>query len=303
MGAHTVSDGSAISAPLKTQLVGKWLRFSAWVSFILNVLIIGTGGAVRLTGSGLGCPTWPLCTAGSLVPTQELSYHSLIEFGNRTISGPILIFAILTVVLSFRTARKDLRVLAAVVLGFVVAQAVIGGVVVWLHLNANLVGVHYVISVLLVCVAAAFLARMYASPGERVLAVPKPFMILTHVTTLFMAVTLIFGVLTTGAGPHSGDARIARDGIDATLMAHIHSWPGYILGVLTIILTVWAVVKQLAPAKWFVVLLVLELVQIAIGVYQAREGLPTIAVGFHMVLAGLAAAAMTVTVLRLKRTA
>ncbi len=279
------------------------LRVAAWASFVLNTTIIATGGAVRLTGSGLGCPGWPLCAPGSLVPTPELSYHALIEFGNRTISGPLLAAALIVAVLSWRrrTERRDLSVLALVVLGLVVIQALIGGVIVWLHLNANLVGFHYVVSLVLVCMTAAYIARMTERPERRALAVPKPFAILTHVTTLVMAVTVFVGVLTTGAGPHSGDASIERDGFDATLLAHVHAWPGYALLALTLVLLVWAAIRGLRPLKWLVALLAVLLAQVAVGVYQARSGLPPLAVGVHMVLAALTAAAMTIVVLRLKR--
>lgn len=282
------------------------LRFSAWASFVLNVLIIGTGGAVRLTGSGLGCSEWPLCTPESLTPTPEMGIHGLIEFGNRTISGPILLFSVLVVVLSWRMYRKlrlrrDLAVLSTLVLGLVLLQAVVGGVIVWLHLNANLVGFHYVVSLLLVCLTAAYLVRMYESPLPRELAVPRPFAILTHITTFVMAISIFVGVLTTGAGPHSGDERVVRDGFDASVLAHVHAWPGYAALALTVALVVWSTVQRLRPRAWTLALLGVLLVQILVGVYQARNGLPPLAVGVHMVLASLTAASMTVVVLRLKR--
>lgn len=299
---------AATTAATSQDPPGAWrpsrvLSVVAWASFVLNTVIIATGGAVRLTGSGLGCPEWPLCTPGSLVPTEELSWHSIIEFGNRTISGPLLVAAILLVILSVRARadRRDLVVISVVVLAGVSAQALIGGFVVWLHLNANLVGVHYTISVALVAVSAAYLARMYDVPGPRDRAVPKAFAILTHVTTLVMAVTVIFGVLTTGSGPHSGDASIERNGVDATLMSHIHSWPGYVSFVLVLVLLVWAAARRLRPLKWTTTLFVVLLAQIAIGIFQARNGLPELAVGAHMVLAALTAASMVVVVLRLKR--
>ncbi|WP_442918458.1 COX15/CtaA family protein [Leucobacter sp. MMO-75] len=282
------------------------LRFSAWASFVLNVLIIGTGGAVRLTGSGLGCSEWPLCTPESLTPTPEMGIHGLIEFGNRTISGPILLFSVLVVVLSWRMYRKlrlrrDLAVLSTLVLGLVLLQAVVGGVIVWLHLNANLVGFHYVVSLLLVCLTAAYLVRMYESPLPRELAVPRPFAILTHITTFVMAISIFVGVLTTGAGPHSGDERVVRDGFDASVLAHVHAWPGYAALALTVALVIWSTVQRLRPRAWTLALLGVLLVQILVGVYQARNGLPPLAVGVHMVLASLTAASMTVVVLRLKR--
>ncbi|WP_239684009.1 COX15/CtaA family protein [Leucobacter musarum] len=304
MSSAPIASTSAPRAPRSgIGTPSRFLRVVAWISFVLNTVIIGTGGAVRLTGSGLGCPNWPLCSPGSLVPTEELSYHSLIEFGNRTISGPLLISAILVVILAWRirTARRDLFVISIVVFGLVLLQALIGGVIVWLHLNANLVGIHYVISLALVCITAAFLARMYEPGTARERAVPKGFAILTHVTTLFMAITVLFGVLTTGSGPHSGDATIQRDGVDATLMSHIHSLPGYAAFALTVAVLVWAAARRLRPLKWTVVLLAALIVQISVGVYQARHGLPELAVGVHMVLAALTAATMTVVVLRLKR--
>ncbi len=283
----------------------RWLRIFAWASFVLNVLIIGTGGAVRLTGSGLGCSEWPLCTPGSLVPTAELGIHGMIEFGNRTISGPLLLAAILVVVLGWRIrkSRGDLFVISWIVLCLVLLQAFVGGVIVWEELKAVLVGFHYTLSLIIVCVTAAYLARMYEPAGDRERAVPRSFAILTHVSTLVMAVVIFIGVLTTGSGPHSGDADVVRNGFDATLLSHVHAWPGYLLMLLTIVLLVWARRDKLRPAAWLTGFLAIQAVQVAVGIYQARNGLPPLAVGVHMVLASLTAATMTVAVLRLKKPA
>lgn len=277
------------------------LPFFAWASFVTNVLIIATGGAVRLTGSGLGCSQWPLCTPDSLIPTPELSYHSLIEFGNRTISGPLLVFAVVTWLLTIRLMRRrtDLFALASVVLGGVLLQAFIGGVVVWMHLNANLVGVHYFLSVALVCVTGAFLARLHRPSSDSFREASRGFAVLAWCTAGVMAVTVFVGILTTGAGPHSGDANVERDGFDATVLSHVHAWPGYALAVLTIGLLVWAMWRRLDCRSWVIAVFALQLVQIALGLYQARNGLPPLIVGAHMVLASLTAAAMTVVMLRL----
>ena len=260
------------------------IRVFAWISFAVQTIIIGTGGAVRLTGSGLGCPTWPTCTPDSLVPTEELSYHSLIEFGNRMMTGVVGIVA-----------------LAFIVGAGVVAQAIVGGITVWTGLNPFIVGFHYVSSLLLVCVCAAFIVRMDATPGPRELAVPGWYAGLTHATTGVLALTIVFGILTTGAGPHSGDAAAGRNGFEAELLEHVHAWPGYALLALTVALLIGAWRLRLPTLRWTVVLLAAELVQIAVGLYQARNGLPPLAVGVHMVLAALTAATMTVVVLRLKR--
>ncbi|GAA2460133.1 COX15/CtaA family protein [Agromyces soli] len=279
------------------------LRIFAWLSFIFNVVIIATGGAVRLTGSGLGCSDWPVCVPGSLVPTPELGIHGVIEFANRTISGPLLIAALAVVLLSWRrrSARRDLFVLSLVILALVVVQALVGAFVVWQELAAALVGFHYTVSVVIVCLTAAFLARMGEPAGARERAVPKGFAILTHVTSLVLAITVIVGVFTTGSGPHSGDEDVVRTGVDASLLAHVHAWPGYALAALTVVLTIWAGLKRLRPLPWLLALLAIVLVQVAVGLYQARNGLPPLAVGVHMVLASLSAAAFTVVVLRLKR--
>lgn len=343
--------------------LGRPLRILAWLSFLAEVIIIGTGGAVRLTGSGLGCSEWPLCTPDSLVPIYaDQGVHGLIEFGNRTMTGVVGLLALAVLLLTLRaiggrrllvralwfalggivlaivvyaasaalgpvlgaalmstalllsvlagavdslrrtTRRRDLAVLAWVVLVGIMMQAVVGGFSVISDLNPFIVGFHYTASLLLVCLTAAFLVRMNAEPGPREAAVPSWFSILTHVTGVALAATIFFGVLTTGNGPHSGDANIKREGFDATVLAHVHSWPGYILAGLVLTLAIAAWVLRLQPRKWLLVLIAAILVQVGVGVWQAREGLPEILVGIHMVLASLSAATYAVVVLNLKRT-
>ena len=351
--------------------IGKPLRVLAWLSFLAEVIIIGTGGAVRLTGSGLGCSEWPLCTPESLVPTQVQGIHGIIEFGNRTMTGVVGILAIAVLLLTLHAVagsravksalwfalwsvltgaiffgiavvvgwiylaatgqpgapgfpffalgllvgviggafrswhvapeRRDLSVLAWIVLIGVVAQAFVGGITVLTGLNPWIVGFHYASSLALVCVTAAFLVRMRETGAPRQRVVPVWFAMLSHITGLALAATIFFGVLTTGSGPHSGDINVIRDGFDASFLAHVHSWPGYILGGLVLIMTIAAWMLHLEPRRWLVVLVVAIVVQIGVGVWQAREGLPALLVGIHMVLAALSAAAYTVVVLRLKR--
>ncbi|WP_314647815.1 COX15/CtaA family protein [uncultured Microbacterium sp.] len=345
----------------RSGLWGRALRIFAWLSFLTETIIIGTGGAVRLTGSGLGCSEWPLCTPASLVPHYEVDgIHGLIEFGNRLMTGVVGVVALVVVLLvlvrttgrpalmltlryalggivgaaimyaaatpfgkaafplavavllaaviaaavhtSRRTAaHRDLVALAWIVFAGVLAQALVGGITVLTGLNPFIVGFHYTSSLLLVCVTAAFLVRLYAAPGRRERAVPTWFAILTHVTGLALAVTILFGVLTTGSGPHSGDQDVARHGFDATVLAHVHSWPGYILAALVLTLTIGAWMRKLPPRRWLLVLVVAIVVQVGVGVWQAREGLPPLLVGIHMVLASLSAAAYTVVVLHLQR--
>lgn len=285
--------------------IDRRVRVAAWLSFLAQTIIIATGGAVRLTGSGLGCPTWPLCTEDSLVSTPEMGIHGMIEFGNRLMTGVVGIVALLVVlsIWRLRHERRDLWRLAVIVVLGIVAQAVVGGITVWTGLNPFIVGFHYVASLLLVCVTAAYLVRLDTVPGPRELALPRWYAALAHATTVVLAVTIVFGVLTTASGPHSGDANAGRTGYNAELLEHVHAWPGYALLLLTVALVIAARRFGLQTLRWGLGLLAIELVQIAVGLYQARNGLPPLLVGIHMVLAALTAATMTVFVLRLKRPA
>lgn len=282
------------------------VRVAAWVSFLLEIAIVGTGGAVRLTDSGLGCE-WPLCTPDSLFPTAQQSYHSLIEFSNRGLSFFVGLAAIAVLVLisRMRGERKDLWIMAWIVFGGVLLQGVVGGVLVIFQLHPNMVAFHYLVSLVLVAVSAAFLVRMNLPRGPRERVVPKGVAILVHLTSFVLAVTVFVGVLTTGAGPHSGDPEVTlRNGFDATLLEHVHSWPAYALFALTLAVLVISLVRGLAAIRgWVIALLAIELVQIGVGLYQARNALPPLAVGVHMVLAAILVATCTVLVLSVKRPA
>ena len=279
--------------------VDRRVRVAAWLSFLAEVLIIGTGGAVRLTGSGLGCPTWPTYT-------PEMGIHGFIEFGNRTLTGLVGILAIIVLVfvLKMRRERRDLFVLALVVVLGVVAQALVGGITVLTGLNPFIVGFHYVASVILVAVCAAFLVLMRTPGGPRARAVTRAHALWAHVATAVLALTIFFGILTTGAGPHSGDEDAIRSGFDAELLEHIHAWPSYALFALTLVLLGFAYRRRQELPRvfgWTLTVLGVEIIQIAVGLFQARNGLPPIAVGIHMVLASLLAAAMTALILNLKQ--
>jgi len=278
------------------------IRVVAWLSLVTEILIVGTGGAVRLTDSGLGCPTWPTCVAGSLVPTQEMGVHGLIEFGNRLMTGLIGIIAIAAVVLLWRlrTERKDLFVLTIILGSGVLAQALVGGVTVLTGLNPFIVGFHFTVSLVMVCIATVLVHRVYLAPGPRTLVVPAGFAGLAHATSFVVALTVMMGVLTTASGPHSGDAAAGRTGFNAELLEHVHAWPGYTTLALTIVLLVASVRGRLAGRAFVITLLAVELVQITVGLLQANLGLPPALVGVHMVLACVLAATMTAVVLNLK---
>ena len=275
----------------------------AWLNLAAQTTLVGTGGAVRLTGSGLGCPTWPRCTAESFVSTPEMGIHGVIEFGNRTLFFVLQIIAIfaLLFVLKYRKQRRDLFILTLIPACSVLFQAVIGGITVLSGLNPYVVGLHFVLSIALVVLAAVLVFRVYNGNGARVRSVPVWLSATTHAASFFVAVTIVVGILTTGSGPHAGDKGAARNGLDAELLQHVHSWPAYITLALTVVIVAAAWLLPVPSLRFpSALLLAVEGVQIVVGVAQARMGLPEILVGLHMVLACVLAAAMTITVLNLK---
>jgi cytochrome c oxidase assembly protein subunit 15 len=283
--------------------VGRSTRVLAWLVLVSNVVIVGTGGLVRLTGSGMGCPDWPNCTEGSLVPTVELSWHSLIEFGNRTLTGVLIVIALLAFlsVVRLRATRPELFALTLANGIGIILQAIVGGVIVWLHLPPSLVGIHFVISAALVANAAAYICRVYGEPGLRVRAVSRGFATLAYATAASVTVTVLIGILLTGAGPHAGDDAAARNGLDPVLWQHIHAWPAYVTFALTLVLFAasWRTPPPLRLKLWVGLVLLTELVQIGVGLWQARTGLPIALVNIHMVLAVSLVAAMTAVVMHL----
>jgi len=280
-------------------VIDRKVRVLAWLSLVSEVIIVGTGGAVRLTESGLGCSTWPTCSPDSLVPTPELGIHGLIEFGNRLMTGVVGIIAVLVLValLRVRRDRPGLFGLAVAIVLAVAAQAVVGGITVLSGLNPFIVGFHFVASLVLVVLSAILVVRCYAAPGRVRFVAPPWYVTASFVTAALLSVTIMVGVLTTASGPHSGDPNAARTGFDAFLLEHFHAWPGYVSFAAVVFLVVAAAARGLRSASWTVVLLLLVLVQIAIGLIQANTGLPPLLVGAHMILACLVAATMAVVVL------
>ena len=279
---------------LPTSPRSRFVRVVAWLNLVGNVLIIATGGAVRLTGSGLGCPTWPLCTEDSFVNTPEMGIHGVIEFGNRTLSPVLGILAILLVVATWRLGV--LRVLALVILAGVVLQGVVGGITVLTGLNAWIVGFHYLASTALVAVATAVVVRTRRDPGPRERFLPGWLRVVTHVTTALLVVVLGIGVVTTGSGPHSGDAAAARNGLAWDVLAHAHAYAGYALVAALLVFLVGAVrVGDRRLLTWLIVLIVAVAVQIVVGIVQANTGIPPLLVGIHMVLAAVTVALTVVT--------
>lgn len=283
--------------------IDRRVRFFAWASLGIQLLIVLTGGLVRLTASGLGCPTWPQCTEGSFVVTPEMGIHGLIEFGNRTLFFVIQIVAIITflLIVRMRRARRDLFVLALIPCFSIVLQAVLGGITVLTNLNPYVVGLHFLVSVVLVVLAATFVYRVYYDRGERSVIVPLWYLLLATATAVLVGLAVILGIITTGSGPHAGDGGAARNGLDSELLQHLHSWPAYAATIASILLLVGAIRLGNPRLQRFTVILVaIEVAQVAVGLTQARLGLPEPLVAAHMVLACSLAAAMTAVLLSLR---
>lgn len=280
------------------------LRVLAWIYLAAQVLLVGTGGLVRLTDSGLGCPTWPECTAGSFVSTPRMGIHGYIEFGNRVLGVFLGILAIVAFLYIMRLwkPRRDLFWLTLLAGIGIPAQAVLGGLSVLTKLNPYVVGLHFVLSIVLVVICTLFVYRVYTPPGARHLVVSRWYAVVAHVTSFFVAVTILLGILTTGSGPHAGNAASARNGLNPGLLQHLHSFPAYAVFALTLVLVLTPVRFSDARSRTFALyLLCVEFVQIVVGITQANTGLPGVLVGIHEMLAAILASAMVAVVMHLKR--
>jgi cytochrome c oxidase assembly protein subunit 15 len=255
----------------------------ALANVVANGVIVVTGGAVRLTGSGLGCPTWPECTDGSIVPTQELAGHGLIEFGNRLLTFALVVVAFATWGAVFASVRRDLRRLALLSLLGIPAQALLGGVTVLTGLNPWTVAAHFLVSMVLVAIATMLWLRS-REPGVGELVVRRPFALLATGIAVTVAAVLVAGTVVTGSGPHSGDPEAGRTGLDPELMSQLHADVVFLLIGLTIALLV-ALAATDSPGRVRRAardLLIVELLQGVIGYVQYFTHLPALLVLLHM---------------------
>lgn len=268
------------------------IRLYSVLSLISQVLIVVTGGAVRLTGSGLGCPTWPECQPGSLVSVPELGIHGFIEFANRLLTFVLLLIALFTficVLLEPKGQRKGLF-WTSFSLGLgIILQAVIGGISVLTGLNSWIVGLHFVVSAVLIGIATVL---TWYSRGAKTFASNKT----TRIATLLLfpsgVLTILIGVLVTGAGPHAGDADTPRNGLDIDLFAHLHSYPAYATTALSLLLLL-LVYRNKQPIGSALALFLTLAAQAILGIVQTRTGLPVFLVGLHMLGASTLAYLLT----------
>lgn len=291
-----------------------WVRATAWASMIANALLIVTGGAVRLTGSGLGCPTWPRCTDESWTNTPEMGIHGYIEFGNRTLTFLLVVISVLTALAVWRLRERHpsfLRIAVAIGVG-IILQAVIGGITVRTGLNPWVVGIHFVISAALIALAAVLVDRTRRAGLERVAHAERAGQLqrldarLARVVAVVLGVsaaaTIYLGTLVTGTGPHSGDAsEVVRHTFDPYVITRIHVVPVYVI-VATAVLALALSIARGWPRPVRSTLGVLAAVLVSqawVGYYQFFNGVPALAVGVHMALAAALAAIVTMTIDRL----
>ena len=341
------------------------VRLYVWLSLVTQVLIVVTGGAVRLTASGLGCPTWPKCTEDSLVTTEEMGFHGIIEFGNRlltfvllvialltyatllrmhaaknrlllptfiffaaviglaggilsqaivglnvftvaliAVSAAIMLFTALNIVITARAVELGGLVAPAFLLGLgIIAQAVVGGITVLTGLNSWIVGIHFVISIGLIAIAAILVWRALPKPSSEIAPLNK---FLAWPTAAVSLVTILFGVVVTGAGPHAGDIDTPRNGLELEIWQHYHSWPGYLmLGLITLqFLSQWFISRKLLAdlaTRILLLTLVFSILQAVVGILQARMGVPALLVGIHMFGAASLSALVTFQLLSARK--
>ncbi|RLP79744.1 heme A synthase [Micromonospora sp. BL4] len=264
---------------------GTLLRRLALTSIIANVGIVVTGGAVRLTASGLGCPTWPRCTDDSYVTTPEMGVYGVIEFGNRMLTFAVGLIALATVlaVLAHRPRRPGLLALSVAVFLGIPAQAVIGGITVLTNLNPWVVGLHFLASMAVIAAAYALWRRIAEPDGPTVAVVPAPLRALARVTTGVVVAVLVVGTWVTGSGPHAGDHGAARNGLDPETISQVHADGVFLLiGLSVALIFAFRAVGAQRAFRAAIVLVAVELGQGLIGFVQYFTHVPAFLVGTHM---------------------
>ena len=277
------------------------LRWGTTAALVASILIVLGGVVVRVTGSGLGCPTWPTCTEDSLISTPELGIHGAIEFGNRLVTG-LLIAAVGWAIVAARLQRprdsgatgrrRDDRVLTRLawsMFWLVVANALAGGVTVWVKLNPWVVALHFILAMgLLACATFTWhRARWSGGEGPRPSATARGFAWALVVATGALVAT---GTLVTGSGPHAGDSEdVPRMGFDWSTVVVVHGASALTVLVLAVALAFRLRTEEgsaLALRRVGFFLLVL-LAQMTLGVTQSLLGIPVLLVALHGVLAAL----------------
>ena len=274
---------------------GRWMRPAAIATLATNILIVVTGGVVRLTASGLGCPTWPRCTDASFVPHRALGIHGAIEFGNRMVTFLLAAVAIATFVVAWHYGRPAVLRLAFLLGLGVPAQALVGGVTVLTDLNPWVVAFHLLVSMAMICLSVVLIRRLDEGDGPPYALVPAGVRWLARAVFGTGWLVLYVGTVVTGSGPHAGDADAPRNGLDPRALSQLHTDFVFLMLGLTVaaVLVLRGNGMPATARRAATTLLAVELAQGAVGFVQYFTGLPVAAVTLHLLGAGLTAAAMT----------
>lgn len=252
----------------------------AWAALIANTVIVFTGGLVRLTGSGLGCPTWPKCTEDSFVPHSELGINGVIEFSNRMLTY-VLVFVVVATFIAVRrwshgtSAQRRLALIIALGVPF---QAVIGGISVLTDLNPWVVSLHLILSMGLIAASVLLIFRIRGIASGGVVRRETGRVIAMYAVVW---VVVYLGTVVTGSGPHAGDLEARRNGFDPQVMSHVHAASVYVLIALTLLLCF--TMRKLPEGRLALILLAVELAQGTIGFVQYFTDLPIALVAAHLV--------------------
>ena len=276
-----------------------WLKANLRKILLANVIaqvgIVVTGGLVRVTSSGLGCPTWPECVDGSITPTsaQTESWHKYVEFGNRLLTFVLVIIAAMVIVAirKSKLGRRDLTILSYSTLAGILIQVVLGGITVLTKLHPLTVAAHFLVSIGLISIAFALHRR--AVETENVTK-PKPSFELTvppifrqgaQLHTALALLVIVVGTIVTGSGPHAGDVNgVTRLPIDPRVISWLHA--DLVLLYIGLTLGLYVAAKSLklnsVIVRAIVTVLVVSAVQGVIGYVQYFTGLPWVLVAFHI---------------------
>lgn len=280
--------------PTTRAAVEKW----AWATLVANTAIILTGGLVRLTGSGLGCPTWPRCTEESFVPHGALGWHGVIEFGNRTLTYVLIAIAIGTVVAVWRwpdATRTQWRLALGIAVG-IPFQGVIGGITVLTELNPWIVSLHLLLSMALVVAATALLMSVRQDEGTSAPRAAR----LVRIAYVVLLAAIYLGTIVTGSGPYAGDVKAPRNGLDPEIWSRIHALTVWAFVIVTVVAIV---MLRGAGRRAGGVVLVAAMAQGLIGYVQYFTDLPIALVAAHLVGAAILLSLTTRWVLLTRPTA
>lgn len=282
--------------------VGPTVRVQRILALLLLIAqggITVTGSIVRVTGSGLGCNTWPNCHEGSLVPVSGAApaIHQIIEFGNRLLTFVLIAFALALFIAVLRAKRRKEIKLYALFSGLgIILQAIIGGISVLVDLHWWAVAVHFLPSMVLVWIAAMVFMRIdEPDNAPQVQRFPQRIRTWTIVAAVALSLVLMTGTMVTGSGPHSGDDGVGMEGrleLDTQMLAYVHAGCMYLylLATLVVVVMLW---RQHAPRdakRAGIVLVVMILIQWAIGVTQFYLGVPRWTVPAHIAMSSVVVA-------------